>query len=518
MSILNVENLSHGFGDRAIFSNVSFRLLKGEHVGFIGANGEGKSTFMNIITGTLMPDEGKIQWSNGVKVGYLDQHTILSKGQSVREVLKSAFRPLLELEERMNALCDDMGNAYGDELDNMLVELGEIQDTLAMKDFYILDSKVEEVGRALGLEDIGLDKDVTELSGGQRTKVLLGKLLLEKPDILLLDEPTNYLDEQHIEWLKRYLIEYENAFILISHDIPFLNSVINLIYHVENTELNRYVGDYNKFKEVYEMKKSQLEAAYKRQQQEIDDLKDFVARNKARVSTRNMAMSRQKKLDKMEVIELAKEKPKPEFKFKEARAAGKYIFQTKDLVIGYDTPLSKPLTLEMERGQKIVLTGANGIGKTTLLKSIMGQIEPISGKTELGDYLHIGYFEQESKYNDDTTCIEEIWREFPSYTQFEVRAALAKCGLTTKHIESMLKVLSGGEQAKVKLCKLINENSNLLLLDEPTNHLDVDAKEELKRALKAYKGSIILICHEPHFYNDIATSVWNCEEWTTKQI
>ncbi|WP_313525569.1 ribosomal protection-like ABC-F family protein [Anaerotignum sp.] len=518
MSILNVQNLNHGFGDRAIFNNVSFRLLKGEHVGFIGANGEGKSTFMNIITGKLMPDEGKIEWSKNVVVGYLDQHTILEKGMTIRDVLKSAFAPLFGLEEKMNTICDSMGEATPEELEKMMEELGEIQDTLDSHDFYIIDAKVDEVGRALGLEDIGFDKDVTELSGGQRTKVLLGKLLLEKPDILLLDEPTNYLDEVHIEWLKRYLLDYENAFILISHDIPFLNSVINLIYHVENGELNRYVGNYEKFQEVYAMKRAQMEAAYKKQQQEIDDLKDFVARNKARVSTRNMAMSRQKKLDKMEVIELAKDKPKPEFNFKEARASGRYIFQTHDLVIGYDAPLSKPLNLQMERGQKVVLTGANGIGKTTLLKSIIGEIKPYSGSTELGDYLYTGYFEQEKQYTENISCIDEIWKEFPSYTQYEVRSALAKCGLTTKHIESLVKVLSGGEQAKVRLCKLINVETNVLLLDEPTNHLDVEAKEELKRALQAYKGSILLICHEPEFYTGLATHVWNCEEWTTKQI
>ncbi|HCT65621.1 MAG TPA: heme ABC transporter ATP-binding protein [Lachnospiraceae bacterium] len=518
MSILHVQNLSHGFGDRAIFNNVSFRLLKGEHVGFIGANGEGKSTFMNIITGHLQPDEGKIEWNKNVKVGYLDQHTVLDKGMTIRDVLKSAFSHLFEQEDKMNHICDNMGDASPEELDQMMEELGEIQDLLTTHDFYIIDAKVDEVGRALGLEDIGFDKDVTELSGGQRTKVLLGKLLLEKPDILLLDEPTNYLDESHIEWLKRYLIDYENAFILISHDIPFLNSVINLIYHVENAAIDRYVGNYEKFEEIYSMKRAQLEAAYKKQQQEIGDLKDFVARNKARVSTRNMAMSRQKKLDKMDIIELGKDKPKPEFVFKEARAASRYIFETKDLVIGYDEPLSKPLTLQMERGQKLALTGANGIGKTTLLKSILGIIPPLSGTTVLGDYLFTGYFEQEKKYTENITCIDELWKEFPSYTQYEVRSALAKCGLTNKHIESMVKVLSGGEQAKVRLCKLINRESNVLLLDEPTNHLDVDAKEELKRALKAYKGSILLICHEPEFYEDLATDVWNCESWTTKQI
>ena len=482
MSILNVEHLTHGFGDRAIFNDVSFRLLKGEHIGLVGANGEGKSTFMNIVTGKLMPDEGKVEWAKNVRVGYLDQHSTLTKGMTIESVLKSAFAWLFELEENMNQICDRLGEAEPDEMDAMMEELGVIQDTLTMHDFYIIDAKVEEVARALGLLDLGLSHDVTDLSGGQRMKVLLAKLLLEKPDILLLDEPTNYLDAEHIAWLKRYLQEYENAFILISHDIPFLNDVVNIIYHMENQRLDRYVGDYDKFQEVYEVKKSQLEAAYRKQQQEISELKDFVARNKARVATRNMAMSRQKKLDKMDVIELAAERPKPEFNFKLGRTPGRYIFETKDLVIGYDEPLSKPLNISMERGHKIALVGANGIGKTTLLKSILGLIPSLGGSVELGENLEIGYFEQEIKGENRNTCIDEIWEEFPSFSQYEVRSALAKCGLTTKHIESLVRVLSGGEQAKVRLCKLINKSTNVLLLDEPTNHLDVDAKDELKRA------------------------------------
>ena len=516
MSILNVEHLSHGFGDRAIFEDVSFRLLKGEHIGLIGANGEGKSTFMNIVTGKLMPDEGKIEWAKNVSVGYLDQHTVLEKGMTIEDVLKSAFDSLFEMESRMNEICDKMGEATDEQMEAYMEELGTIQELLDAHDFYMIDTKVEEVARALGLLDIGLDRDVTDLSGGQRTKILMAKLLLSKPDILLLDEPTNYLDAEHIEWLKRYLNDYESAFILISHDIPFLNSVINLIYHMDNRQLNRYVGDYDKFMEVYEMKKSQQEAAYQKQQKEIADLKDFVARNKARVATRNMAMSRQKKLDNMDVIERVYEKPKPEFRFKEARTPSRFIFETKDLVIGYDEPLSKPLTIAMERGQKIALTGANGIGKTTLLKSILGLIKPLSGKVEQGDYLEIGYFEQEMSSKNDSTCIQELWNEFPSYTQLEIRSALAKCGLTTNHIESLVRVLSGGEQAKVRLCKLINKETNVLLLDEPTNHLDVDAKEELRRALMEYKGSVLMVCHEPEFYEGLVSDVWDASKWTTK--
>ena len=516
MSILSVEHLSHGFGDRAIFEDVSFRLLKGEHIGLIGANGEGKSTFMNTITGALQPDDGRIEWAKNVRVGYLDQHAVLAPGMTIEDVLKSAFFHLFALEERMNVLCDQLESAGEEEMAQMLEELGVIQDTLTNHDFFNLDSLVEEIAQAFGFMEIGLSRPVTDLSGGQRTKLLLAKLLLEKPDILLLDEPTNYLDEEHIAWLRRYLIDYENAFILISHDIPFLNSVINIVYHMENRRLTRYVGNYDRFKEVYAMQQSQLEAAYKRQQQEISELKDFVARNKARVATRNMAMSRQKKLDKMDVIELNAERPKPEFHFKPGRTPGRMIFTTENLVIGYGEPLSKPLSLSMEYGQKIALVGANGIGKTTLLRSILGLIPALSGQVELGNNLQIGYFEQEAAPDNTTTCIEEIWKEFPAFSQFEVRVALAKCGLTTKHIESQVRVLSGGEQAKVRLCKLLNRETNVLLLDEPTNHLDQDAKEELARALKAYKGSVLLICHEPEFYREVVSDVWDCTKWTTK--
>jgi ATPase subunit of ABC transporter with duplicated ATPase domains len=453
-----------------------------------------------------------------VRVGYMDQHAQLEKGQTIRDVLRGAFKYLFDLEEEMLEITDKMAEASPEELEKLLENMGTIQDMLDHNGFYMIDAKIEEVAGGLGLRDVGLDREVNDLSGGQRTKVLLAKLLLETPDILLLDEPTNYLDEQHIEWLKRFLQGYENAFILISHDIPFLNSVINIIYHVENKMLTRYVGDYDNFMRIYEANKRQLEAAYDRQQSEIARLEDFVARNKANVATTNMAKSRQKVLDKMDRIELPKEKIKPEFIFKAARASGKLIFETRELVIGYESPLSKPLNLKMERGQKIALVGANGLGKTTLLKSLMGDIKPISGEVELGDYQYIGYFEQEIKEANYNTCIEEVWKDFPAFTQYQIRAALAKCGLTTKHIESKILVLSGGEQAKVRLCKLINRETNILILDEPTNHLDVDAKEELKRALKEYKGSILLVCHEPEFYRDVVTDIWNCEEWTTKVV
>ena len=518
MSILTVKNVTHGFGSRSILENVSFRLLKGEHVALVGANGEGKSTFLNIVTGKLMPDEGETEWSNRVTVGYLDQHAVLEPGSTIRDNLRLAFNHIFELEKEMLMIYEKMGEASDQEMAKMMEDAAEIQNILDTSGFYSLDAKIEEVAQGLGLGDIGLDRRVDELSGGQRTKILLTKLLLQNPSILILDEPTNYLDENHIEWLKRYLQNYENAFVLVSHDIPFINSVCNLIYHVENCELTRYVGNYDEFERLYELKKRQQEQAYERQQKEIDKLEDFIARNKARVATTGMAKSRMKQLEKMDIIEKPREKPKPTFKFKETKAPSRFLIEAENLVIGYDEPLTSPLNFKIERGKKIAICGVNGLGKSTLLKTLLGIINPISGKVEFGENVEYGYFEQEDSRNNLNTALEEIWDAYPSMNNHEVRSELAKCGLTTEHITSPMKVLSGGENAKVRLCKILMRELNLLVLDEPTNHLDPEAKDELEKALREFKGTIVLVSHEPYFYESFITDVWNVEDWTTKVI
>lgn len=517
MSILNVENVTHGFGARQILNNASFRLLKGEHVGLVGANGEGKSTFLNIIMGKLMPDEGKVEWCRHITTGYLDQYSTLSKGKTIKDVLQEAFAHLSELEKEMLALYDKMSDCSEDEMKDALEEVGEIQSILDYSGYYTIDAKISEYANGLGLGEIGLDRDVSELSGGQRAKVLLAKVLLENPMILILDEPTNFLDENHIAWLKNFLQNYENAFILVSHDIPFLNDVVNVIYHVENAVLTRYTGNYDDFKRMYELKKRQLEQAYEKQQKEIAGLQDFIARNKARVATTNMAKSRQKKLDKMEKITLAGEKAKPSFSFNTARTPGRSVIECKNVVLGYDEPLTKPVSFTIEWGKKIAIKGVNGLGKSTLLKTLLKIIPPVSGEIEHDQFLEIGYFEQEEEATDKT-ALQTIWDEYPAMTNAEVRAALARCGLTTEHITSQMRVLSGGENAKVRLCKIMLKNINVLVLDEPTNHLDADAKDELKRAVGAFKGTVLLVSHEPEFYSGIADEVWNLEDWTTKIV
>ena len=515
MSVLKCTDVSFSFGNRTILENASFVMQKGEHIGLVGLNGEGKSTFIKMITGSLTPDQGKIEWCKRITTGYLDQYTSLTKGKTIREVLREAFQHMYDLEAEMNDIYMKMCDCTEEEMNEYLEDTGEIQSELESSGFYTLDAKIEEVANGLGLGDIGLDTDVTNLSGGQRSKVLLTKLLLAQPMILILDEPTNFLDEAQITWLRNYLENYENAFILVSHDIPFLNSVINVVYHMEDGTLTRYTGNYDSFMEMYELKKRHQNIAYEKQQKEIAHLKEFINKNKARVATTDLAKSRQRILDKMEIIEKAKEAVKPTFKFKECGASGKFVMVAEDLVIGYNEPLSSKLNFSIERGQKVAIKGANGIGKSTLLKTLLGIIPPLSGKCNLDYNIHYGYFAQEEELNRNTAH-EEIWNEYPAMTNAEVRGALAACGLNKDKIESLMVVLSGGEAAKVRLCKIMLKECNTLVLDEPTNHLDVLAKESLKEALQQFKGTIVLVCHEPEFYSDIVTDVLDAEKWTTK--
>lgn len=517
MSILNAENISHSFGGRQILEDASFRLLKGEHIGLIGANGEGKSTFLKIITGELTPEEGKVEWCRHITYGYLDQYSTLEKGKTIMDILRGAFSHLSDLEAEMIKMYDEMADADDAKMAELMEEVGTIQEILDSSGYYTIDTKIVEYANGLGLSDIGLDKDVTELSGGQRAKVLLAKVLLENPMILILDEPTNFLDENHLNWLTNFLQNYENAFILVSHDMPFLTKVTNVIYHLENTVLTRYKGTYDDFLRMYDLKKQQVEQAFKKQQKKIADLEDFVARNKARAATATLARSRQRELDKMEKITIAPEKIRPSFSFKTDRTPGKVVISAKNLVIGYDSPLTKKLDLEIERNKKIAIKGVNGLGKSTLLKTLLKMIPPLEGEIEHDQFINVGYFEQE-EIASDKTALAEFWDAFPSLTNAEARAALAKCGLTTDHITSQMKVLSGGENAKVRLCKIMQSPANILVLDEPTNHLDIMAKEELSKAIKEFKGTVLLVCHEAEFYQGVVDEVWDVSSWSTKIV
>lgn len=516
-TLLEIKGITHSFKDKELFEDVCCKIYSNEHIGLIGKNGAGKSTLMKMIAKQESPDLGDINWIDKVRVGYMDQHLDLGKNLSIMQYLKKSYDWLFVLEAEMIESYEKMADPDIDDekMEKLMNRTGVIQDILHHNDFYDVEHEIKRVASGLGINHFGWDKSVDALSGGQRTKLLLVSLLLKKPDVLLLDEPTNYLDEGHIEWLKNYLFNYEHTFILISHDIPFMNAVVNLIYHVENKKLKRYKGDYDNFVKVNELEREQLKNSFVKQQKEIKKLEVFVAKNSARASTSSMAKSRQKQLEKIDRIEIVNDDQKIDFTFLEARAPSKIIFETKDLVIGYDKPLSKPLTLTITKGERIVLIGTNGLGKTTLINTITEKIKPISGQVTAGQYLHIGYFQQEDKQPPDFTTYEEIYNHFTGEkkTQQFVRMSLSKCGLKKEHVNSKLKQLSGGEQAKVRLCKILNDPTNILVLDEPTNHLDKVAKLELKKALLKYTGTLIMVCHEPDFYDDLEATIWDCEEF-----
>ena len=512
MSIVHVTNLTHIYGDRMIFQDAGFRLLKGEHAGLVGANGAGKSTLLRILTGSLLHDQGNIEWQPNIRTGFLEQHAKLTEGTTILQYMEKAYGRLFEIERQMNGLAEKMADA-GDNLEAVLKRYGELQAELEASGFYQIGTKIEDAAQGLGLAEIGLDQDVTALSGGQRTKLLLAKLLLEEPDVLLLDEPTNYLDAAHIEWLTGYLKNYEHAFIVISHDEDFLNEITTVTFHLEHQTIKRYPGNYQYFLKEYAQNKAQAEAAYAKQNREIKKLEAFIDRNRVRKA--KQAKSREKALSKIKRIEKPTDSYVPSFAFKTGGNPAMTVLKTENLEAGYTVSLFKPLSLTVKRGDKIAIIGENGAGKSTLIKTLLGDLKPLSGTVTAGQHLQAAYFRQESPASHDTS-LEKLRASFPDLSEKDIRQTLAISGLTPKHISQPLSTLSGGEQAKVRLAELMLSNSNLLVLDEPTNHLDALAKRALKQALCDYKGTILLVSHEPSFYEDWVTHIWQIEAWLVK--
>ncbi|MFD1957258.1 ABC-F family ATP-binding cassette domain-containing protein [Paenibacillus thailandensis] len=509
MSIVTMNDITHGFTDKTIFRNVKLRLNRGEHAGLVGSNGTGKSTLLRMLSGTLLPDAGSIDWLPGIRIGYLRQHAELRAGSTVRQNLQEAFAPLYEAERRIQEIAEQLREPAGNG-EKLLHRLGELQNRLEVSGFYELDAKVEEVAAGLGLTAIGLERDVGRLSGGQRTKLLLGRLLLEQPDVLLLDEPTNYLDEAHIEWLIAYLKRYENAYVVVSHDERFLNEVTSIIFHLEHQQLKRYAGNYTAFRTLYEQSKRQAEAAYERQRQEIGRLESFIQKNRIRKA--KQAKSREKALERMEKIERPLPAAKPRFAFSVCSEPVPKVMEAKGIQIGYSAPLFAPRDLLVRRGDKIAVVGSNGIGKTTVLRTLLKLVQPLSGTVRIGERVQVGYYAQEDGFTGRTP-LELVAELRPDLSLKEIRKTLAIAGLKEQHIRRPVRTLSGGEQAKVRLAGLMLSRCNVLVLDEPTNHLDVPAKEALAAALSDYGGTVVLVSHEPEFYKEWATDIWEVEKW-----
>lgn len=499
--MLEIKDLQFGYGENELFNKASVTIYNGEHVGLIGLNGVGKSTLMNLLAFRLTPDGGKITWDNHVTFSYLDQHLEVKDDISIIDYLYDVYSPLYKKEEEMNDLYNSLTEVSEDKYDKIISKAENIQNYLEENNFYMIKSKISNVINGLGIE-IEEDRSLKELSGGQRAKVFLGKMLLEERDVLLLDEPTNFLDSRHIEWLTKFLVGYKNSFIVISHNVEFLNNVCDVTLVLENKLLTRYKGNYDAYLKQHEVNRIAYEKAYNRQQVFIKHQEDFIAKNLTRASTTKRAQSRRKVLEHLEVMEKpAGEKP-VHFDFKFTKSFHKSPLVVKDLSIGYIHPILEHINLKLEFGKKYVIIGKNGVGKTTFVKTILGELPLIKGEVELSDLNKIYYYAQEEDPLD-ITPIQYFRNDYPLMDDKEIRGILARYGVSGELPLKSMKYLSGGEAAKVRFAKLSLTKSNLLILDEPTNHLDKLAKKSLFEKISEYPGTVILVSHEKSFYDEL---------------
>lgn len=509
MSLLEITELTHSYGDNRLYKEAELVLNKGEHLGIVGQNGTGKSTLIKICTEQVIPDSGRILWQPKITVGYLDQYASIDKSTTMGDFLKTAFNKLYTMEETMNDLYRRASNG-----DTQGLELAaKYQEQLEQKEFYSIDVFIERVTEGLGLLSLGLERPIGEMSGGQRTKVILAKLLLEKPDVLLLDEPTNFLDKEHVTWLCAYLTGLENAYMVVSHDHGFLEKITNRICDIDNEKLIKYYGSYSEFLKKKTFLREDYIRQYTAQQREIKKTEEFIRRNIAGRKSK-MAQGRRKQLERMDKMDaLAQKEIKPVFHFDSLPLPITEQLSVKHLTVGYDYPLLSDLCFSIKGGEKVVITGFNGIGKTTLLKTLLGQIKALQGKYSFSEQVVSGYYEQDFVWKDgNQTPIQIVAEANPSFLQKEIRKHLARCGISSEHAMQQIGTLSGGEQAKVKMCLLMLKPCNFLIMDEPTNHLDVQAKESLITALSEFSGTVLLVSHEEAFYRDWVEKIIDIEK------
>ncbi len=514
MSVLTIKGLTHIFDSKTLFNDADLSVNNGEHIGVVGLNGAGKSTFMNIITGKLTQDAGEVKWLNGIRWGYLDQHANIDRSQSVMQYLRSAFDYLYELNDKLEQIYTEMATVEDmDKLDKLVNKSASMQERLDESGFYDLDSKIKKVANGLGVNNFGYDTVIGNLSGSQRAKLMLSKLLLEELDVMLLDEPTNFLDLEQIEWLRKYLDGFKGTFVLISHDTSFLNSVCKIIVNIENGMIKKYWGNYDDFMLQHEQNAKQYADSYERQQREIKKMEDYIARNKARAATAGMANSRKKMLDRIDVMQKPVSFEKPTFSFPYTLLVTKHLLEVKNLQVGYEgKAILPPISFEMGSTDKLWLRGTNGLGKTTILKTIMKRLPSIGGSFAFNINAKINYIEQDLQFRaKDINAITFMNETYPKMSQKDIRTQLAKVGIKNDLATKSISNLSGGEQVKIKLCALMQKESNILVLDEPTNHLDVSAKEALFEALRAYDGAIILVSHEPMYADSLCNKVFDIE-------
>ena len=512
MILLNGSNIKKMFLDETLFDSVSFNVDSNDKIGFIGVNGAGKSTLFKIITGDMDYDEGEIFKNKGLRVGYLDQYSVNGSEKSIWEETLTVFADVIEMENQLDEIRFDIENNNGN-IDELVKRQTSLQEAFAERDGFYYKSKVKSTLTGLGFSEDEFDLCVDKLSGGQKTRVALGKILLSDANLLLLDEPTNFLDKEHVTWLAEYLSSLPNAFLVVSHDYDFLEKISTRICDIDNEKITKYFGTYSEFTRKKALLREDYIRQYAAQQKTIKKTEEFIRRNIAGRKSK-MARGRQKQLDRMDKMEALEQKEiKPHFRFEALPLTTTEHLRVKHLDVGYHYPVLSDISFSIKGGEKIVMTGFNGIGKSTLLKTLISQIPSLSGSFRFSEQVKIGYFEQELAWADiEKTPIQIVSDAYPSLAIKDVRKRLADCGISSKHAMQEIGTLSGGEQAKVKMCLLMMKPCNFLIMDEPTNHLDALAKESLKTALEEFEGTVLLVSHEEAFYREWTQKVINIEK------
>jgi ATP-binding cassette, subfamily F, member 3 len=515
MILLQVNQLTKYYGADLILHNIKLEIQTRDRIALVGRNGSGKSTLLKIIAGELNYDSGEIIKPKDVTIGFLDQYTGLDTDNSIWEEMMNVFQDLKDMEKQLRYLEQQMSkeDVYQNEMkyNKILSEYDYLQNEFKEKGGYQYEADIRSVLHGLNFADYSYDTKISTLSGGQKTRLALGKLLLSKPDILILDEPTNHLDIETLTWLEQYLQTFNGAILIVSHDRYFLDKVVNQVYECANNTLTRYIGNYSKYLEQKAANFEREMKMYEKQQEEIARIKEFIARNIVRASTTKRAQSRRKMLEKMEIMDRPSIDDKSvSFSFQIERQSGNEVLNVSDLSIGYNSNiLSSNIHFRVTRGDSIALLGPNGVGKSTLLKTLVGKLTAIHGSIQFGTNVNIAYYDQEqADLTSNKSVLNELWDEYPMKTEKEIRTVLGNFLFSGDDVLKPVSTLSGGEKARLSLAKLMLLNANLLILDEPTNHLDLDSKEILENALVDYPGTILFVSHDRYFINRIATKVF----------
>lgn len=503
MSLLEVKDLRFRYTDKELYNNIEFRILAGDHIVIVGPNGVGKSTFLNIIAKNIIPDSGTIAWTSHIKFSYLDQHLKVKQDMSIATYLYGVFEPLFKKEAQMNEYYNSMATAPEQDYEKLMKRAEQIQYELDEANFYAINSTIGNIINGLGINNYGLDTILSKLSGGQRAKVYLAKMLLEESDVLLMDEPTNFLDKEHIDWLIKYLNGYKGAYVVVSHDVSFARQICNVVYALENRQMTRYKGDYDFYLKERNIRNEHFMREYENQQKYIKETKDFIASHIVRATSARQAQQRVRQLAKLDIIDKPQGELKIHFDFPFSKDLGTEVLKLTDLEIGYQKSLLGKLNLLIKHNEKVAILGRNGVGKSTLLKTLMGFIPALGGSFKFNNSAMINFFEQEHSFKEDETAVSYLRSFYPLKTDGELRSVLAAVGIRGDLALKKLNECSGGEQTRVRLGLMTMQKSNILIMDEPTNHLDKNTKEALYQAIKRFPGSVILVSHEHDFYDGL---------------